>query len=400
MRNRIIKVLFFFLLLCALPLPGNAEFSFVVTGDSRSKTDPTGINPIVKEIFRQISMENVDFTFYLGDLVSGKRDPDEHLKQLLCFKKMVSEFIPSNKFYPIIGNHEVYSMKHLDLFRSVFRNPQNGPVKYAGFTYFLAHKNCLFITLTTDFLGETGYVSDEQMGWLKEVLEKYRSVDHIFVMAHQPAYTAGYHVGFCLDAYPERRDALWKLLREYNVDAYFCAHEHCFLLRNFDGIYHIHTATAGSEFYPVSDGLFFHYALVKIDGEKVNLEIKDEKGVLRRQFFFFRRKEIKNVTQEEVMKYSNERILDEIEKGPFEVAWRAVVAAGKRKIHAASKPILNWTTKIIKSKSKKYFYGALGIRSLRLLNYKKALPQIKEWSQSSHSFIANEANYTLDSMEK
>jgi hypothetical protein len=163
---------------------------------------------------------------------------------------------------------------------------------------------------------------------------KFKNVDHVFVFGHQPAFPAGRHVGLSLDQYPKKRDAFWKLLRQYNVDAYFCGHEHFWAMKVVDGIYQITSGTCGAPIYGGFGGSFYHYALVTVDGKNVRVVAKDEKGKVRRDFSF-NRKDYPNVTLADAMNFSESKILKEIKTGPYNIAWKSARAAGLRKIKSA-----------------------------------------------------------------
>ena len=358
--------------------PARAELTFAVASDSRGK-GPSGINvPVFGAILDAMGAAKPELVFFPGDLVTGHNDLKRHRHQLTTFKRMVRTRAKVKRFYGIMGNHDSGSMRHVRLFARMFPGPKNGPKKYARLTYHLRWKGSLFVVLTTDFYGELGLVSDQQLRWLERVLTKNHDAQHIFVFAHQPAYPAGRHVGMSLDAWPEQRDRLWDLLRKHRVDAYFCGHEHFYNMKVVSGIYQVILGSAGARLYRGFGGEFHHWARVTVNGPRVSVKVFDHQGKQRRAFAFKRRSANQMLSLADVQKLPDARIIAAIRSGAHALAWKAAWVAGRRKLRAAVPAIVKTGLAKIDWKSHDDAYFLIhGVRAIRLMGARNGRPLVQ-----------------------
>ncbi len=260
------------------------KFTFICLADSRSeKEDDIGVNiPVLSKIAAHCAKIAPAFAIYPGDMVYGANDFERFKKQMANFVEVIKPLSIVCKIYYTLGNHELRSFDHLGHVIKLLDIPKMEAGRYSGQVYYFTHMNSCFIAVATSFYdGEDNLISDEQLAWIKTVLEKHKNYEHIFVYGHAPAFPYGPHMMDSLDAYPENRNKFWRLLREYDVDAYFCGHEHLYQTRLINGVYQIMTGTCGAPIKKGYGGEFFHFAKLDINGLEVVMNVYDEDNNLR-----------------------------------------------------------------------------------------------------------------------
>lgn len=238
------------------PLPGSREpFVFAFTSDCRQalgggERNIYGTNAYVMKKMAALAYRNkATFFQFTGDMVSGYKTQKEELSlQLINWRKSVEPFWHYMPFYVGQGNHESlgYSfrnpsgtqMAYIDKFpyeaesaeaimQQSFVAPLNGPDSEDGNKYdknlnttdfpsykenvfYYTHDNVAMIVLNSSYWysshadtetatsgGLFGYIQDNQLEWLQQVvqqLEKNKAIDHIFVTLHTPVFPNGGHV--------------------------------------------------------------------------------------------------------------------------------------------------------------------------------------------------------------
>ena len=207
-----------------------------------------GVNSyILKKIAALTVHKGSAFWQFTGDVIQGYLTNQYELQlQYQNFKRSIEPFAHSIPLYVGIGNHEVitnqfksksekirvnkfpykdYSMEKF--FTDEFVNFQNGPLSedgsmydpdlnnvdfpsYKENVYYYTYDNMVMIVLNsnylytadklkTDLIGGNlhGYIMDNQLKWLEEVLKKFEqdtNIDHIFLTIHTPIFPNGGHV--------------------------------------------------------------------------------------------------------------------------------------------------------------------------------------------------------------
>jgi hypothetical protein len=285
--------------------PGYAKFRFAYASDSRSgygggERNVFGTNAQIMARIGALSVQQgAHFVQFTGDLVDGYvSEPDEMRLQMVNWIHAVEPYWHWIPFNVGMGNHESLgwwsdslnwvvadgfpyeSHSSEAVFAEMFVNPLNGPQSEDGArydpnpyrrgdfptywenVYHYTYGNTAMVVLNTDYwyaplLNKTaaiggnlhGYIMDEQLRWLRQVLQGFERdslIDHVFVTLHTPLFPNGGHRGDCMwyngDNTPrsvvagkpvekgiiERRDELLDLCvnQSSKVVAFLCGDEH------------------------------------------------------------------------------------------------------------------------------------------------------------------------------
>ena len=226
--------------------PRPAEgFHFMILGD-RTGGDVEEGTRVYRQAIAQAGRMRPDFVCTVGDLVWGYDDRAHWVQEATDLQGDLKGLVVP--FYPVAGNHEIYW----------FRNTQNRPNDhhesdyenhFGPLWYAFEYQNCWFVCLFSDEgdpeKGQKGYqepklqtMSDEQLAWLKGILKKAHTADHVFVFLHHPRWIGkGYG-----DVWDPVHDVL---VKAGNVSAVFTGHYHRNDYRERDGIDYYHLGTTG-----------------------------------------------------------------------------------------------------------------------------------------------------------
>jgi 3',5'-cyclic AMP phosphodiesterase CpdA len=105
------------------------------------------------------------------------------------------------------------------------------------------------------------------------------------VFFHEPAYPVSSKIGESLDVNNKDRNNLWNILVRHQVTAVFSGHEHIFSRKNINGVYqfvvgntqafnHDAPKPGMAEYSYVGE----HFAIVSVDGEKINVKLYSTGG--------------------------------------------------------------------------------------------------------------------------
>lgn len=269
-------------------------WSFVVAGDGRTNTkqlhpDPTGINtPVLKKLLQAIVPKKPEFLLFTGDLVSGE---NAHVSanitdQFESWKSLVKETAPNLTVLPVRGNHETYGDLHgkhwLAAFKPVLdKNNVSYLAGEEGFSYFYVvphHPEVVVIALDQFMPTKNHRVN---LVGLQNALQqaKVNNVRHIFVVAHEMAFTCTSHPDSeNMTAFPAERNKFLSLLKDYGCEYFFAGHDHTYdwmAIKHSDwpsnyALNQIVAGTAGAPFYPDKGYFGDHdgYTLTRLDHEQ------------------------------------------------------------------------------------------------------------------------------------
>ncbi len=276
---------------------GSETFSFAVIGDTKSfDNDPQNG---LKQAVSLINGKNPDLTFVVGDLIQKCSDLNQCENLYNQWKQVMEPILP--KTYEIVGNHDRTGGKVADqAWQAIFDLPTNGPAGFSKMVYSFDHANAHFVVLDTEKPREHD-ISSDQLDWLKKDLDQNKQ-SLTFVFFHEPAFPVGSKIGSSIDVHSANRDALWSILDSHNVTAVFAGHEHLFSRRLIDNsvfpgaknkIYQFIVGNTDAPIdTPPQKGLaeYFNmdhtFALIKIDKNKITVELYDLKGNLVNSFDF------------------------------------------------------------------------------------------------------------------
>lgn len=260
------------------------NFKFAVMSDSRGRF--TGVNdPVLSALVNHFVKYNSDakFLIFAGDMVDGsKTNPAQTTKELLHWKEVMSPVYNNPnmiwpKIWPVVGNHEVQHRDDEKNFKKVFKDVfMNGPEDELGLTYSFDYENVHFTIIDSDrwYHGDLNDTLDDRrdwhsikhLDWVENDLKfaQERGVKWIFVISHEIVFPTGGHLrdGLAnlgrdlqlpLDSVKQKslneRNKFWGLLKEYNVAAYFCGHEHVYSRQSIDEVYQIIAGSSGAPIY-------------------------------------------------------------------------------------------------------------------------------------------------------
>ncbi|MEI9812428.1 MAG: metallophosphoesterase [Acidobacteriota bacterium] len=308
---------------------GVTRFSFVVYGDTRGRQDGTAIqyehsnvmDAIIAQIRRQASTDfPAKFVLQSGDaVVNGQVVQQWNTSFIPIIERLTKNVdVP---YYLAPGNHDVGTAtthaapqrqaglrNYMDAMAKMI--PAEGtPHRLNGYpTYGFGFGNSFFLGFDSNIAAD-----QTQFAWMKSQLEgldrtRYK---HVFVFCHQNIFSSGPHGGGNVEAMTlEIRNHYMPLFRQQHVDAVFSGHEHFFehwveRYRDAAGAHRLDlvlTGGGGAPIYtyrsepdtreylqanaasevrlehlvkpsPDAGGNPYHFVLVRVDGDKVDLEV-------------------------------------------------------------------------------------------------------------------------------
>lgn len=201
------------------------NFHFVIAADRTGKHRPG----IFAGAIEKINHLQPEFVICVGDLVDGDKDNHKQADQLIGewdeFDAMVEKL--EMPFFYITGNHDLTSQKAIDIYK------QRRDRSYYHFLY----KGVLFLCLNSEDTGtKSGGVSDEQIDYFAEVLQKYGSTAWTCVFIHKPIWNK--------DATGWEKFSSLLDGRDHTV---FAGHRHTYNKSVRDGINYYNLATTGAK---------------------------------------------------------------------------------------------------------------------------------------------------------
>lgn len=252
----------------------SCAWKFASMADSRGSDNGIHLDTF-STIINLVNSENVDFVVFQGDAVSGSSSDTTLASQMDTWLAEINKL--NCPWYYTPGNHEIHtSTAEVDVLRPRVNQPMNGPPGYEEFVFSFDYQNAHFVFLNSDHYDEEHKV---QWQWLATDLAGTMKT-HTFVMAHDPAYPMGAHIGSSLDAYPTERDDFWGVMTNADVRMYFCGHEHFYGRAQHGSIIQVINGTCGAPLATGHSGTIaqYHYVVVEVNGYDVHCLAKNESG--------------------------------------------------------------------------------------------------------------------------
>jgi len=226
--------------------------TFAVLGDSRD--NPEIFAAVLKEVNRD---PHPAFVIHLGDMVH-KAD----LGQYYTFFQVVSRHL-HKPLLAVIGNHELYGERGLQLYQSMF-----GPADYS----FQLDKNYFIVVNDNDI--KQG-LSPAQFRWLEKELQKSQSYQTRLVFLHIPLFDPWGGLKKPHALAPEAAARLLALFKKYRVTHVFAGHIHAYYDGTWDGVPYTISGGAGAPLYGDDPRhAFYHYLQVTIQGGQVQVRVR------------------------------------------------------------------------------------------------------------------------------
>lgn len=204
----------------------NLLFSFATLSDSHLTEDGAARVNMLSQGLRDVDGK-VDAIVHVGDMTDhGEREQYELFYD--CVERSVEESV----FIPTVGNHDTWTRELRDTkptseFLRAYNNYSSRNLKRP---YYVTKVNgYTFITLSSEKDNTSAYLSNRQINWLDNQLQKAskKKGKPIFVICHWPIN------GVCgqMDIDPdmemgEQSDRVQKVLEKYDNVFYFCGHVH------------------------------------------------------------------------------------------------------------------------------------------------------------------------------
>lgn len=200
----------------------------------------------------KLNLLQPEFVMSVGDLIDGDiEDVNELNRQWDEFDAIVKQL--DMPFFYVVGNHDITNETMVKLWKKRLGRPY----------YHFVYRDVLFLCLDSEDPSKTKStnLSDEQIKYFQNVLEKYQSVRWTLVFLHQPMW-----------AEQEDADKTWSKMeqqlegRSYSV---FAGHRHTYLktVRGGQNYYKLATTGGSSGLGGVSTGQFDHVVWVTMGAD-------------------------------------------------------------------------------------------------------------------------------------
>jgi len=218
---------------------------------------------------------------FSGDMVDGNKFKPLRTQAELAHWKDVMSPIYNNpnmiypKIFPIVGNHEIQHRDDEKNFCNAFPEVFNNCDDSKGLSYSIDYENVHFTFINTDnwYYGNPDDTTDDRRDWHyikhfewmeNDIKSAHEKGMKIFTFAHEMPFPTGGHLrdglpnlglnfNGIIDStrsyYLSRRDRFWEILKENNVIAHICGHEHLYSRQSVDGVYQLIIGSAGAPLY-------------------------------------------------------------------------------------------------------------------------------------------------------
>lgn len=191
-----------------------------------------------------------------GNFIISTGDIDPPTMVKMAIDSILGKDFP---WYPVIGNHEIEVLEHVQYLRNYNKDGQNlpglvreGPSGCRETTYAFEWKDCHFVVLNQYFdgasdMGTDGDIIPSLLEWLEQDL-KANKKKFVFVFGHEPIFPMPdmetgrvRHYDNSLNKYMDHNVAFIQIMRKYGVKAYICGHTHNTSYANINGLWQFDT---------------------------------------------------------------------------------------------------------------------------------------------------------------
>lgn len=258
------------------------NFKFIAMSDSRGSN--IGVNDeVLSSVVEQIITNHKDakFAVFAGDMIDGNRfKPEKTVAELAHWKEVMAPIYNNPnmiepKIFPVVGNHEIQHRDDEKNFCNAFPEVFKDCNDTKGLSYSFDYENVHFTFINTDnwYYGNPEDTTDDRRDWHyikhfewmeNDIKEAHKNGMKIFTFAHEMPFPTGGHLRDGLPNlglnftgeidsvrkfYLNRRDRFWEILKENNVIAHICGHEHLYSRQSVDGVYQLIVGSTGAPLY-------------------------------------------------------------------------------------------------------------------------------------------------------
>ncbi len=242
--------------------PDAGKFTFAVVGDLHGRDEP-GVPPEFATIIKELNLLRPDFIVSTGDIIEDQPDDAALIKAAWDeWRDVVDTNLDGIPFFPIAGNNDIWSTLSAKFYQD----------NIAPMWYSFDYGACHFVVMCSEEPGHVSEVGPSQKTWLEADLKANSDAEHTFCFMHRPMWYK-----FDEPGWEDWYDDIHPLLSKYGVDYFFSGHWHVY--ENYgevDGIDYIISGGAGGTLdtrRPAHLGPFYHYLLVTVDGEDVDIAV-------------------------------------------------------------------------------------------------------------------------------
>jgi predicted phosphodiesterase len=251
-------------------LPDGAAYYFSIFGDSRDGND---IYSVLQN--RSVMVGKPLAAIHLGDMISTPKSSE----QWPSFVSLTGTYFENQRFYPVIGNHDVEDARSHDLFMATFPQLETPGYEVENIG------DCFCIILNSEDLEvRPGVIGPTQLAWLEAQLssEAAQKAPFRIVFVHRPPFPQHHHK----DKPLQPTETLHEFFKKYKVAAVFAGHEHSYARVEKDGIFYVISGGAGSPLHADAglDAAFYHYVQVSYLKTALQVRTIDHMGKVRDDF--------------------------------------------------------------------------------------------------------------------
>jgi len=252
----------------ALYLPSNpagphgGKFTFAVVGDLHG-SGSIEVPEQFKTILKELNILRPDFIVSTGDSIEGYEDDEAQIRgEWDAWHAVVQGSLDGIPYYPTPGNHDAWSQLSEKLYKEIV----------APLWYSFDYGDCHFVILCSADENYQGGIRPEELAWLEADLKANANAAHTFCFIHKPMWYKGQE-----DGWQYWYDKIQPILVKYGVDYFFSGHWHVYEdYGDVDGVHYIISGGAGGTLdtrRPDNLGPFYHYLLVTVDGDRVDVAV-------------------------------------------------------------------------------------------------------------------------------
>lgn len=240
------------------PLPAGSLQRFEVIGDSRG-----GLS-IYGQLLQVMTMPGVpQFAVHLGDMISS---PD-HGDEFPVFASLTHSFLPQDRFYPLVGNHDANDPDSFEVTRTLF--PTISATGYDAKVF--EQIFCVFLASEApNSIEET--IGATQIAWLRETLASpaASSAAVRVVFLHRPPFPFGHH----LSSPVTNAEELHEIFQEFRVNVVYSGHEHLYGHREKDQIHYIVSGGGGSPLWQEAGAnAIYHFVRNSLFADRLFIQV-------------------------------------------------------------------------------------------------------------------------------